>query len=297
MAITLRQLEAFAAVCKEGSFSKAAQRIHISQSGLSVLIRDLEDNLGAKLFDRNTRQIALTDAGHEFSAPAARILADLQNATHHIKGLASRQHGRVTVAAPPLLAGQLVVEIAARFRQRHPGIALHIQDIPSESILDVLAQGQADLAIGTFANAPECQVYPLLSGPPLVLVPKHFPLASQSSLSWAELAAQPLVAPTRENAFRQFIDRGFAQLGLHPSVVTEVMQLSTVISLVEAGFGVAALPPHSALAPAGNKTVALTLRQPDTVLDIVMVHDRFRTPSAAVEAFMEVARQVVRPAQ
>jgi len=120
MSISLRQLEAFVAVCNEGNFSRAAQRIHISQSGLSILIRELEQSLECRLFDRSTRQVSLTDAGREFRVPAARLLADLSAAVGNVKGLASRQHGHVTVAAPPLLMSRLVVGIAARFRSAYP---------------------------------------------------------------------------------------------------------------------------------------------------------------------------------
>jgi LysR family carnitine catabolism transcriptional activator len=294
MTYSLRQIEAFVAVCNEGSFSKAAQRIHISQSGLSILIRDLEHSLSARLFDRTTRQVMLTEAGREFSAPAARLLADLSSAVNHVRGLAMHQHGHVTVAAPPLLAGRLVVEVAVAFRAAYPGIALKILDVASEAVLPSVIGGQADVGIGAFAGTEQCLTRLLLDGPLVALVPRNHPSAARSAIGWKDLAGLPLIVPTPANAFRKFVDRQFMQLGLQPHVEIEAVQLSTVISLVEAGFGVAVLPPHSALFPvAGSSAVALTLEEPSVTLELVMAYDRFRAPSAAANAFMDVARDLI----
>lgn len=291
MAITLRQIEAFVAVCQEGSFSKAAQRIHISQSGLSVLIRELESYLEARLFDRSTRQIVLTQAGHAFQGPAARLLNDLRNATGRVRGLAAHEYGQVTVAAPPLLASRLVVEVATRFRERYPAIVLQVLDLASEHVLATLSSGQADVAIGIFGGTENQAILPLFEGPPMVLVPPQLGLLpGRTSLSWAELAELPLVAPSRSNTFRQIIDQGFAQLGLQANIRHEVVQLSTVISMAEAGFGAAVLPPHPALRPRHTDCAVLALVAPVIPLTVVMAHDRFRTPSAAAKAFMQVAQ-------
>ncbi|MDX3906642.1 MAG: LysR family transcriptional regulator [Pigmentiphaga sp.] len=292
MSISLRQLEAFVAVCNEGNFSKAAQRIHISQSGLSILIRDLEQSLECRLFDRSTRQVCLTDAGREFRGPAARLLADLSAAVGNVKGLASRQHGHVTVAAPPLLMSRLLVDIAARFRAAYPHIALTLRDIPSEAIPAGIASAQIDLGIGALPeDHDEYLTEPLLEGPLMALVPRGHALARRRVLKWSDLAATPLVTLTPENTFRQFLDRSFARLGLRPSIAIEVVQLATVISLVEAGFGVAVMPPYGALLPSDGGTVARPLREPEIRSEIVLIRDRFRSPSAAAAAFIEVVRE------
>jgi len=294
MSISLRQLEAFVAVCNEGNFSKAAQRIHISQSGLSILIRELEQSLECRLFDRSTRQVSLTDAGREFRGPAARLLADLSAAVGNVKGLASRQHGRVTVAAPPLLMSRLLVDIAARFRDIYPHIALTLRDIPSEAIPAGIAAAEIDLGIGMLpADRDEYLSEPLLEGPLVALLARSHPLARRRALKWTDLAAMPLVALTPENSFRQFLDRCFARLELRPAISVEVAQLSTVISLVEAGFGAAIMPPYGGLVPAEGGTVALPLRDPVVRSEIALIRDRFRSPSAAAAAFIEVAREVV----
>jgi len=294
MSISLRQLEAFVAVCNEGNFSKAAQRIHISQSGLSILIRELEQSLECRLFDRSTRQVCLTDAGRECRGPAARLLADLSTAVGNVKGLASRQHGHVTVAAPPLLMSRLLIGIAAQFRAAYPHIALTLRDIPSEAIPAGIASAEIDLGIGARPeDHDEYLTETLLEGPLMALLPGDHALARRRALKWADLAAVPLVTLTPENTFRQFLDRSFARLGLRPSIAVEVVQLSTVIGLVEAGFGVAVMPPYGALIPGEAKTVARPLREPVVRSEIVLIRDRFRSPSAAASAFIDIAREAV----
>ncbi|VCU68518.1 HTH-type transcriptional regulator CynR [Pigmentiphaga humi] len=291
MPISLRQLEAFVAVCNEGNFSKAAQRIHISQSGLSILVRELEQSLDCRLFDRSTRQVSLTEAGREFRGPAARLLADLSTAVGNVRGLASRQHGHVTVAAPPLLMSRLVIGMAARFRQAYPHIALTLRDIPSEAIPAGIAGAEIDLGIGALPeDHGEYLVEPLLEGPLMALLPAAHPLARRRSLKWADIAGVPLVTLTPENTFRLSLDRSFARLGLQPDIAVEAAQLGTVISLVEAGFGAAVLPPYGALLPGGGSAVARRLEEPEVRSEIVMIRDRFRSPSAAAESFIEVAR-------
>ncbi len=294
MSISLRQLEAFVAVCAEGSFSKAALRIHISQSGLSVLIRDLEQNLETRLFDRSTRQVMLTDAGKEFRAPAARLLADLSSAVGNVRGLAMRQHGSVSIAAPPLLMAKLLVGIAAEFRARYPDIALTLLDLPSEGILPAIHGAQVDIGVGSFADDSSDYTFePLLEGPLMMLLPREHPAAEYRTLTWKELVQHPLVMQTPENNFRVSLDRTFASLGLRPRIAIEVAQLSTVISLVEAGFGIALLPRYTVLFPASRKTVVRPVSEPVVQSRIVIARDRFRSPSAAAVAFMEVMRQAV----
>lgn len=295
MTLSLRQLEAFVAVCDEGSFSKAAQRVHISQSGLSILVRELESSLGARLFDRSTRHVLLTRAGEEFRAPCMRLLADLSRAVGNVKALEARQRGHVVVAAPPLLAARLLVGMAQVFRAEYPDITVGLLDIPAESILQRLQAGTVDIGFGAFASdQPDFAVEPLMRGPLMALLPKTHPLASRRTIPWAQMASAGLVMQAPGNPFRADLDRAFARLGLEPVVNVEVSQLSTVISLVEAGFGAAIMPPYAALLPANRRTVIRPISAPHLPSEIVMVTDALRAPSAASQAFREIAHSVVR---
>jgi DNA-binding transcriptional LysR family regulator len=294
MTISLRQLEAFVAVCEEGSFSKAASRVNISQSGLSVLIRQLESVLGVRLFDRSTRHVLQTRAGEEFRAPCMRLLADLSRAVGNVKALEARQRGHVVVAAPPLLAARLLVSMAKVFRSEFPNITLGLLDIPADAIVQGVRAGTIDIGFGAFAGAAsELMIEPLVRGPLMALFPKTHALAGKRTISLKQIATSGLVIQARGNPFRADLDRSFLRMGIEPVVNMEVTQLSTVISLVESGFGAAIMPPYAALLSTHPKTLTRPISEPALVSEIVMISDALREPSAASKAFREIAQRMV----
>src|SRR5580692_5033636 len=122
MNITIRQIQCFLQVATLGSFTRAAEKMHTMQPALSQQIRDLETELGIRLFDRTTRRVELTEGGAEFRNIAAKIIEDLESATRHAHELAERKRGRVIVAAPPLLASAVVPRAIVDFRNKYPGI-------------------------------------------------------------------------------------------------------------------------------------------------------------------------------
>lgn len=294
MSVSFRQLEGFVAVCDEGSFSKAANRIHISQSGLSVLIRELESSLGVRLFDRSTRHVKLTRAGEEFRAPSVRLMTDLARAVGSVKSLEAREHGHVCVAAPPLLAAKLLVAVARLFRAEYPDITLEIMDIPSQEIVLGLHDGTIDIGFGVFPeDDPSIAIEPLLKGQTMALLPRDHPLASKRSISWAQMANAGLILQSPGRPLRADLDRVFAQAGVKPSINMEVSQLSTIIALVEAGFGATIMPPYASLLPSSRKTVSRPIASPRLQSEIVMATDAARSHSAASKAFIETARKAI----
>lgn len=295
MAVSFRQLEGFLAVCDEHSFSKAANRIHISPSGLSVLIRELESSLGVRLFDRSTRHVQLTHAGEAFRAPAARLLTDLARAVDGMRLLEAREQGRVCVAAPSLLAARLLIPVAELFRADFPGIRLDILDIPPQAIVQGLHDGRIDIGFGMFRDDDVSLVLePLLQGPTVALLPRSHPLAGRRSVSWAQIASAGLILQPSGQPLRADMDRLFQQAGVTPTVQLEASQLSTIIAMVEAGFGVTIMPPYVSLLPASRKTVARPLVAPRLQSAIVMAEEARRTRSAAAQAFVETAHKAVR---
>src|SRR6266404_2268448 len=128
MNITLRQLYGFKTVADVGTFTAAAQRLKVAQPALSLNIRDLESELGTRLFDRTTRRVELTAAGREFLLSVDKLILDLEHAVQNARELAERKRGRLAVAAPPLLATMIV---------------------------DKVRNGEADCGIGTFAEVED----------------------------------------------------------------------------------------------------------------------------------------------
>src|SRR5690625_504705 len=124
MDVTLRQLRAFVAVAHLGSFTGAAESLHITQSALSGLIKELESQLGVVLVNRSTRHIELSEIGMEFHGVAVRLLRELDGALDHIDDLKQLQSGVVRIAVPQLMASTLMPEVLARFHREHPDIEI-----------------------------------------------------------------------------------------------------------------------------------------------------------------------------
>src|ERR1700721_3666957 len=134
MNITLRQIQCFLQGATPGSFTRAAEKMHTMQPALSQQIRDLETELGIRLFDRTTRRVELTEGGAEFRNIAAKVLDDLESAARNAHDLAERKRGRVVIAAPPLLAAAIVPRVIADFRSRYPGIEVRLVDTRTDQM-------------------------------------------------------------------------------------------------------------------------------------------------------------------
>src|ERR1700682_2705791 len=147
MNINLRQLRAFVSIGRLGSFTKAADALHATQPALSAQIRELEDALGVKLFDRSTRSVTLTQAGNDLLPVVDNVLGDLGSVVARARDVARRNTGRVTIAALPSLAATLMPVAVAQMRALHPGITVVIKDALAERIIGLIRADEVDLAL------------------------------------------------------------------------------------------------------------------------------------------------------
>lgn len=246
MNLTLKQVRAFLAVAQVGSFTGAANRLHLTQSAVSVLISELELVFGLRLFDRTTRLVQLTDAGREFQPVAAKVLADLQGAISSSRELAAQKRGRVAVAATPLMSSLLLPGAIAQFAQLQPGINVVLHDTLAGQIQPKVRDGEVDFGIGTFErSARELVAEPLLTDTLVLACPAGHPLAARRQVAWRELSGHPFIALSHDNTVGQLINEtlGGAGVEIHPAY--EVAHLWTVVGMVDAGLGVAVLPSYA----------------------------------------------------
>lgn len=247
MNITIQQLRALVAVAELGGFTPAAERLHLTQPAVSVLIRGLERELGVQLLYRTTRAVSLTDAGREFYPIAERMLADLRNAVANAQDLASRKRGRVTVAATTLLSSLLLPDAIAKHRERYPGIDITLRDgAAAGQIVRMVESGEVDIGIGPASQPPRNIIAERLFVDTLDLAcPSGHVLARKARVVWRDLASFPLIALAHDNSVRQLIDRQIVAAGHEVRPAYEVSFLSTAIGLVDAGLGIAVLPSHA----------------------------------------------------
>src|SRR5581483_7010461 len=205
MNVTLRQLRAFVAVGELGGFTAAAERLHVTQSALSVTVRSLERELGLRLFDRTTRSVELTAAGREFYPLAQKTLEDLTSAVEHSRDLAELKRGRVTVAATTVVSSILLPPAVARFNRDFPGIRVVLRDgaVPAQ-IAHMVAGGEADIGIAPAALAPSELDATLFMEDTLELAcARQHPLARKTRVTWRDLAGESLIALSGDDAIRQ----------------------------------------------------------------------------------------------
>lgn len=298
MNVSLRQLRAFQAVAEAGSFTEAARRLHLTQSALSVLVRELEKELGVRLLDRHTRAVRLTDAGREFLPQVQRLLQELESAVAGIAELRDKRRGTVRIAAPQMMACTLVPAAIAAYAVQHPNIRVRLADTAPEEMLGRLQGGEVDLAIG-----PDLPLEGGVAGETLVrerhwLVcrPDHA-LARQERVRWRELAAQPLIAPTRD-----FMRRVAPELSAHDRAldlrpVHEASYMSTALGLVQAGLGVTICPGYAQPMIRGFGLAMRTLVEPAFHREVCLYTPAARSLSPAASSFAGFLAGFVRDGQ
>jgi DNA-binding transcriptional LysR family regulator len=246
MNVTFKQVRAFLAVAQVGSFTGAANRLHLTQSAVSVLISELELVFGLRLFDRTTRLVQLTEAGREFLPVAAKVLSELQGAISSSRELAAQKRGRVAIAATPLMSSLLLPGAIARYAQMQPGVQVVLHDTLAAQIQPKVRDGEVDFGIGTFErSARELVAEPLMTDKLVLACPVAHPLAERRRVAWRELSGHPFIALTHDNSVGQLISGalGGAGVDIHPAY--EVAHLGTVVGMVDAGLGVAVLPSYA----------------------------------------------------
>lgn len=294
MNITIRQILAFLQVADLGSFTRAAEKLHTMQPALSQQVRDLEAELGIRLFDRTTRRVELTDGGAEFRSIAAKVIEDLEAAARNAHDLAERKRGRVAVAAPPLLAAAVVPKVIVDFRKKYPGLSVRLVDARPDQIAQLVRSGEVDCGIGTFHAGEEGISSTLLDRDSLlVFCDRTHGFAKRKSVNWKELDGLPLVTLTRDSGIRLLVEVGYeaAQIKLVPTY--EVSLISTALAMIDAGLGIGVFPTYAWAAAHAPKIAAIPLERAIT-RDITLITAAGRATTPAASAFIRFLQRSAR---
>lgn len=241
--MTIKQLRAFLAVAHTLSFAQAGERLHLSQSALSLTIKSLEDGLGGRLFSRTTRAVSLTPEGEALLPLARRLLADWDNTEDELRQRFTLRQGRVALASMPSFAGNLLPAVLGTFRQRYPSISVTVHDVINEQVMDMVRDRQVELGIA-FEPEPTTPLSftPLYTDRFVAVVPADSALASQAEVSWEALLQQPFITLQRPSTVRFMLEDHLRQRGRSLPVQLESHQLATVGRMVASGLGVSAVP-------------------------------------------------------
>jgi DNA-binding transcriptional LysR family regulator len=291
--LTVKQLRAFVAVYRAGKLAAAAERLSITQGAVSVLIRQIETTLGAKLFDRSTRSLKPTGMAHEAIGPAERILGDVAALGASFQALGERRRGRVHVAVTPAVGTMLMPAAVRQFSQTYPDIQIVFDDCAPDQFLPLVTSGRVEFGIGTpEPGAVDIETVELLQDRLCVVCPSDHALASKRQVRWAELEGVPLVAIRQGYGVRRMIDTAANGAGIALNIVNEVSFLTTALWMVSSGLG-ATIFPHALVAGTHANLVTRPLVSPVIKRSICVVTQRGRSLSPACQSFVDVLRQTL----
>lgn len=244
--IETRLLQQFIAVAEELHFNRAAERLHMAQPPLSQAIRKLEGAVGAPLFERTPRSVALTPAGAAFLETARRTVQSLEEGGAQTRRVAQGMEGHLTLTFINIAPYASLLQALRHFRELNPGIAFTMREATTQEQVNALEQGEADIGFmrtpGT--TTPHLRMERLLSERICVALPAGHPLAAKAGIDLALLRDEAFVASPRTLG-KGFHDQliGLCQTaGFVPDIVQHGRQMQTLIALVAAGFGIALLP-------------------------------------------------------
>ena len=250
MNISLRQLRALVSVIRTGSFTRSAAELGQTQSAASLSIRQLETELGVRLFDRDTRNVHPTPLGRELGATLERLLADLDAVLARVQDAAAHQRGVVRIAVVPSVASRLMPRCIADCRRRYPEIEVQIEEVSAREVAAVVQFGKADFGVVNETNESMALAQTHLSYDTFCLICRHDdPLAKKQAPTWQDLAGRDMIMLDAHTGSRGLIDDAIAAAGISVKIVQQVSRPETAAGMIAAGLGIAVLPELSAPDP------------------------------------------------
>jgi DNA-binding transcriptional LysR family regulator len=285
----LHQLRYFVTVVREGTFTKAAERLYITQPSLSEQIRKLETELGSPLFDRLGRSLALTSAGEAFLPHAQRVLFEVELARQRIQEVQGLRRGRISIGVLPSAAARLLPTFLAEFRHRYPGVEMVLrEENVSSEFEDLVHEGELDLAIIRLPRRrPDLEARRLIREPMVLVVPPGHRLGGRRSVVLAELAPEPFVVMKDGYGLRELLVTMCEASGFQPRVAVETSQLGSVLGLVLAGLGVTVLP-RMAAEPAVKR---IRIRDPHAFRELGVVWRQGQPLAPATSVFLDMLQR------
>lgn len=289
MNVTLRQLRAFVEVADTKHFTRAADKLEMSQSTVSTLVRELEGHLELRLFDRHTRMLSLTQAGAEILPLARKALADLDSVLGSSSQLKSLGRGRVSIAASSLQAALMLPRVIKEFGVLHPGVTVNLLDVPQPDVLEMVRSGAVDFGIGTESNLRhDLGARVLTSDTFVVMMPPGHALARKRELSWKDLEGYPLIGSPAGNPLREQVDAALSRVGVALVRSHEVSLPLTIIGMVEGGLGIAVLTTTASRLALALGLIVKPVVNPVIKRDISLLFHADRSLSPAAQNFSDL---------
>jgi LysR family transcriptional regulator, carnitine catabolism transcriptional activator len=293
MEFTSRQLRAFHLVAEHQSFVRAAERLFLTPSGLSVLIRELERQLGFRLFDRTTRRVTLTGYGRDLLAVSQPTLKALDTAMSRVERAAKAETRWISVGTTPWMAAHVLPPAIGAFRQHRPDLRIRLFDGNLGTVARRVAAGKLDLGLGIFGEMPDIRGVPFFRFSLMVVRPARNTDLHRPSTKWSALNGESLIALTSNYPHQQLIDTQLAKNGISCRYAQTVNLLDTQIGLVEAGEGTAIIPSFGLPACRSRKVTMSELVEPVVTLEFQQITYRGRKQQEEASEFSAFLKKYI----
>jgi DNA-binding transcriptional LysR family regulator len=290
MNLTTRQLRAFTAVARLGSFTRAAQQVHMTQAGLSGMIRELESQFGERLFDRTTRTVSLTATGTALLPVAEQVLEQLDAVAAAVGTIGATARRSLTVGTTPMMSSAVMPRVIREFAGAHPKVSLRIRDLDRSQIQGQVESGHLDAGFGVFLNSASGIHRAQIAKLPLQLAgPQSADLGT--SVSWKALRKMALIGLSVDNPVQRVIDEQLEVIGRGDDDRLRFNNFNTLVAMVEAGSGFAVVP---SFARASRYCVRFAdLTSPRISLDFYLITKKGREVHPALPDFSRTLTKVL----
>lgn len=281
----LRQLRVFVEVTRQGSFTRAAEKLHIAQPAVSISIRKLEEELELTLLNRQERRVTLTAEGETLQAHAERILENFSAAEAEMAELRGLGGGEVRVGIPPMMSSYYFPLIIRQFRERYPNLKLSVNGEGAASIQRMISKGEIDMGVIAGNKVPEGLDYQhFLREEIVACVPAGHPLAGRDTIAFQDFLQEPLIVFKQGYYMRELMDELVEESILKPKIVFETNLFSLVRSLIKEQLGVSTF--LRMVVSDDPELVAISF-DPPLYLDLVIAWKENRHLSRANRAFID----------
>lgn len=291
MNYSLRQLRVFVAVSRYGSFSRAGEFIGLSQSAVSHSMKELEAEMGVRLLDRTTREVALTDAGLRLANRVEPLLDELHAMLLDTRSFGTQHNGRVRIASSQTISAQLMPQCIASGALQYPDIRVLLRDQAQQLVLNSVRNAEVDfgIVIDPGENTDlDCE--PILHEPFLMMCREDHALAALPVVKWQALNGQKLVLQDYASGSRILIDGALKTQKVKAEIVQEIGHPATLFPMVEAGIGISVIPALALPGPEGSKLVVKSL-VPEINRVLMLVKRKNRSLSPAAQAIWQVVKE------
>lgn len=293
----LRALRYFIETVRQNSFTLAADKLHVTQSTVSKMIRQLEDEIGQPLLTREGRQLRLTDVGRILFARGQEALGVMHELSREVSDLTTLTRGELTVGMPPMI-NLLFSPVVKAFCERYPGLRLTLQENGGQVIEQQVGSGELEVGVTILPADPALELASRSYGryPILVVGPQHASWANETSVRITDLQDEPLVLLPDDFSLTRRLRAAFDEVRLTPRIAAQSGQWDFLVAMAAAGLGTTLLPaPLLARLNVGNELVVRPLAEPGIDWDVALIWKSRRYLSHAARAWLAVCEEILVP--